>query len=138
VVTDGAFPTHSIVAVYVKRWIDLVVVFGNVLRMLPQWAHNGITHMELAKIQRRRNCRYPYVESCFKRLARRPLFLIHGKRDNYIRVEVIQKIFKGDIRPEEFWIVKGAKHNQSIEIATEEYRSKVRAFFLKHLGSANA
>jgi fermentation-respiration switch protein FrsA (DUF1100 family) len=95
--------------------------------------HAGITRMELARIQRRRRCRYPYVESSFRTLARRPLFLIHGKRDNYIRTEVIKAIFNGNGQPEQFWVVSGAKHNQSIQVAKEEYHEKVRAFFLTHL-----
>ncbi len=135
VVTDGAFPTHSIVTIYVERWVHLVVAFGGLLRMLPQWVHAGITRMELTRIQYRRNCRYPHVEKSFRALARRGLFLIHGKRDNYVRTEVIQAIFDGNGQPEQFWVVKGAKHNQSIQVAPQEYHDKVRAFFLTHLNA---
>ncbi len=133
VATDGAFPTHSVVSQYVRRWIDVVVAFGSLLRLLPKWVHRGITHMELTKIESRRRCRYPHVETSFQKLAARPLFLIHGKRDNYIRAELIESLFSGDKQPEEFWIVPQAKHNQSIEVAPDEYQSKVRTFFLKHL-----
>ncbi len=76
VVTDGAFPTHSLVTIFVRRWIDFVVSFGRVFRMLPQWMFSMITRIELFRIQRRRNCRFPFVESCFQHLAAsRPLLL---------------------------------------------------------------
>jgi len=136
VVTDGAFPTHSIVAIYVERWVHLVVPFGGILNFFPPWAHAAITRIELRRIQRRRRCQYPIVENSFRQLAKRPLFLIHGKRDNYVRTEVIKSIFQDNGQPEQFWIVRGAKHNQSIEVATEEYQKRVRAFFAEHLGGA--
>ena len=138
VATDGAFPTHSIVTIYVERWVHLVVAFGGLLRMLPRWVHASITRLELARIQRRRFCRYPHVESSFRTLAQRPLFLIHGKRDNYVRTEVIEAIFDGNGQPEQFWIVEGAKHNQSIQVAQEEYHDKVREFFLTHINPNKA
>ncbi|TWU13770.1 Alpha/beta hydrolase family protein [Symmachiella macrocystis] len=137
VITDGAFPTHSIVTIYVERWVHLVVAFGGLLRMLPPWVHAGITRMELARIQRRRHCRYPHMEKSFRSLTRRPWFLIHGNRDNYVRTEVIEAIFNGNGQPEQFWKVNGAKHNQSIQVAQHEYHDKVRSFFLTHLNPSN-
>lgn len=134
VVTDGAFPTHSIVADYVERWVPLVVPLGNMLRFLPRWVHVLIARVEISRIERRRGCRYPHVETSFCDLTSKPFLLIHGQRDNYIRAEMIRGIFRPNQQPEEIWVVKGAKHNQAVEVATEEYHRRVRDFFLGHLG----
>ena len=67
------------------------------------------------------------------RLAPRPLLMIHGGGDNYIRPEMAQDLFKRARAPKEFWLVDKAKHNQALELAADEYRRRILAFFDAHL-----
>lgn len=138
VVTDGAFPTHSLVTRYVQRWVHMIGVLGYVAHFLPDGLHRLITRIEIRRISRRNGCHYPHVETSFRQLTAKPFFLIHGKRDSYIHVEVVQDIFRPGRQPTDLWIVSGAKHNLCIEVAEEEYRQRVSEFFRRHLGDSKA
>jgi hypothetical protein len=59
--------------------------------------------------------------------------MIHGGADTYIKPEMAKALFRLAKEPKEFWLVDGAKHNQAINVATEDYRQRVLDFFLNHL-----
>jgi hypothetical protein len=59
--------------------------------------------------------------------------MIHGEADTYIKPEMARMLFDRAGPPKEFWLVEGAKHNQAIQVATEEYQRRVLDFFEKHL-----
>jgi len=42
-------------------------------------------------------------------------------------------LFRHARMPKEFWVVEGAKHNQALQTAGDEYRRRVLAFFVQHL-----
>jgi hypothetical protein len=46
-----------------------------------------------------------------------------------------QALFDLASEPKELWFVEGAKHNQALQIATEEYQRRVLTFFEAHLAS---
>src|SRR5207248_1837772 len=60
-------------------------------------------------------------------------FMIHGGGDTYIKPEMAQALFARAKPPKEIWVVEGAKHNQAIQIAGDEYHRRVCAFFERHL-----
>ncbi len=64
--------------------------------------------------------------------------MIHGSADNYIKPEMGQELFAMAGNPKEFWLVDGAKHNQAINDAGDEYKRRVRAFFDEHLANPTA
>jgi pimeloyl-ACP methyl ester carboxylesterase len=89
----------------------------------------------LRRIERERGCRFPYLERQISRLAPRPLLMIHGGGDTYIKPEMAQALFDRAGAPKEMWLVEGAKHNQALYQAGEEYRQRVLHFFQTHLES---
>jgi fermentation-respiration switch protein FrsA (DUF1100 family) len=61
--------------------------------------------------------------------------MIHGGGDTYIKPEMAQSLFGLANMPKEFWMVDGAKHNQAIMVAAEDYRTRVLEFFMTHLSN---
>ena len=55
------------------------------------------------------------LEKAIRRFAR-PLFMIHGEDDNYIKPEMARSLLKHARGPHSFWLVPGAKHNQALQI----------------------
>ncbi|HWY85681.1 MAG TPA: alpha/beta hydrolase, partial [Gemmataceae bacterium] len=88
----------------------------------------------LQNLERQRRCVFPSLEKVIRRLAPRPLLMIHGSADNYIKPEMAQTLFRMAGPPKDFWLVDGAKHNQSITQAGDEYKKRVLDFFDQHLG----
>jgi fermentation-respiration switch protein FrsA (DUF1100 family) len=86
-------------------------------------------------VAQERNVRYVNLERAIHRLAPRPFFMIHGEKDSYIKPSMARVLFDRAGEPKEFWQVPGAKHNQAIEVAPEEYRRRVLEFFEAYLGS---
>ena len=62
-----------------------------------------------------------------------PLLMIHGGADTYIKPKMARSLFDLAREPKEFWLVKGAKHNQALQVAGEEYRRRVLEFLQAHL-----
>src|SRR5262245_47484423 len=87
----------------------------------------------LGWIEEERNCRFSHLVRGIGRLTPRPLFMIHGGGDNYIKPEMARALFERARQPKEFWLVEGAKHNQAMQVAGDEYRQRVREFFESHL-----
>ncbi len=66
-----------------------------------------------------------------RRIAPRPLFLIHGSADNLTPVENSQILYKLAREPKELWIEPGIEHVQIFDKLTEEYVRRVSEFFDK-------
>jgi fermentation-respiration switch protein FrsA (DUF1100 family) len=64
--------------------------------------------------------------------------MIHGECDTYIKPTMAQAVFRRAAGPREFWVVPGAKHNQGLQLAGDEYRRRVLEFFERHLGAGPA
>jgi pimeloyl-ACP methyl ester carboxylesterase len=131
--TDGVFATRTTMVPYMRKW---VMIFSDrfwVQKLLPRWFYSLIAEGALRSLRRAHGWRFPHLESALRRLAPRPLFMIHGGADNYIKPEMARELFDRAKSPKELWIVEGAKHNQALTIAGDEYRRRVVAFFLEHL-----
>jgi hypothetical protein len=62
--------------------------------------------------------------------------MIHGEGDTYIKPDMARALFGLAGEPKEFWLVPGAKHNHGMQVAGDEYRSRVLRFFEQHLAEA--
>ena len=82
--TDGAYGTHTTMVPYLKRWIQIYSDRKLLQRVLPTWFYGIIGMVGAKKVARNRGVTYPSVEKAVARLNR-PLFMIHGAGDNYIR-----------------------------------------------------
>jgi dipeptidyl aminopeptidase/acylaminoacyl peptidase len=135
VVTDGAYGTHTTMVPYLKRWIQIYSDRKILQRVLPTWFYGVVGMVGAKKVARNRGVHYPSVEKALARLNR-PLLMIHGGGDTYIRAEMAEALFERARGPKELWVVPKAKHNQALTVAGDEYHAKVVAFFDAHLANA--
>lgn len=132
-VTDGVFATHSTMVPYMRKWVSIYSNRYWIQHLLPTWFYGLIARSAVRQTRRERGCRFPHLEHVIDRLARRPLLMIHGGADNYIKPEMARELFGLARQPKEFWLVEGAKHNQALHLAGEEYRQRVLTFFQEYL-----
>jgi fermentation-respiration switch protein FrsA (DUF1100 family) len=132
-VTDGVFATYTTLVPYMRRWFRIYNQNYALQGLLPSWYYGLIGLSALAQTGRERNCHFPHLEAALPRLAPRPILMIHGEGDSYILPEMAERLFKRARGPKEFWLVPGAKHNQALHLAGDEYRRRVLAFFEQHL-----
>jgi fermentation-respiration switch protein FrsA (DUF1100 family) len=101
--------------------------------LFPDWYLRVLAKRALRIVSAQRKCHYPSLERAIARLTPRPLLMIHGGADNYIKPPIARTLFEYAGEPREFWLVDKAKHNQAINVANGEYQRRVLAFFDKHL-----
>jgi pimeloyl-ACP methyl ester carboxylesterase len=134
-VTDGAYATYTTMVPYMKRWIGIYSQRHRLQQALPGWFYGLIGVTGVKKVARNRGVTYPSVEKAAGRL-RRPLLMIHGEADTYIKPEMARALFDRAAGPKELWLVPKAKHNQAHQAAGDEYHRRVVAFFDRHLAGA--
>jgi alpha-beta hydrolase superfamily lysophospholipase len=134
-VTDGAFATYTTLVPYMRQWYRIYNDHYFMQEMLPPWYYGVIGLAGLRQIERERRCHFPHLEKALRRLAPRPLLMIHGGGDTYIKPDMARALFDRARAPKEFWLVEGAKHNQALPVAGDEYRRRVLEFFERHLAS---
>jgi pimeloyl-ACP methyl ester carboxylesterase len=135
-VTDGVFATYTVLVPYMRQWFRIYNHNYVAQHMLPSWYYGQIGKVGVRQIERERNCHFPYLERVIGKLAPRPLLMIHGGADTYIKPEMARALFDAAREPKEFWLVGSAKHNQALQVAAGEYERRVREFFDTHLASS--
>ncbi len=134
-VTDGAFGTYSTVVPYLRRWFRLYNPHHAIHDLIPDWYFGKVGRVGLKQVEQARHCRFPDLEKYVGRIGPRPLLMIHGEADTYIRPDMARALFRRARKPAEFWLVKDAKHNQALLTDGSEYRSRVLRFFEQHLAN---
>jgi fermentation-respiration switch protein FrsA (DUF1100 family) len=132
-VTDGMFGTGSTVFPYMRQWFKIYHTGLVSPAMIPVWYIRVVGRKALRQIELARRCRFPSLAVAIPRLAPRPLLMIHGELDTYIKPDMARALFDLAGQPKEFWLVDGARHNQALHVAGEEYRRRVLSFFDEHL-----
>jgi pimeloyl-ACP methyl ester carboxylesterase len=132
-VTDGIFATRSTMIPYMRQWVAIVSSRRRLQRILPDWYYGLLADAGLRRIEGERGCKFPPLERDIGALAPRPLLMIHGGADTYIKPDMAKALFRRARGPKEFWLVDGAKHNQALSVAGDIYRGRVLAFFKEHL-----
>jgi pimeloyl-ACP methyl ester carboxylesterase len=135
-VTDGAFATITTMLPYMRKWASLYLTWRRLEGLIPRWLYLLVAYYALGHVSRRRRCWFPSMERAMARLSPRPLLMIHGGNDTYIKPEIAQALFRLARQPKELWLVPQAKHNQAIYLAADEYRQRVLGFFQRHLSGA--
>lgn len=129
VACESAYSTRTMMSLFSKRWISLLV---------PQWMSGWIPawHVELSLSggrlysELKRKCRYVYLERYLPVLRNRPVLLISGAQDNYVRPEIAQSLEEAlGEDSSELWMVPKARHNGSRQTDQEEYDRRLSAFF---------
>jgi fermentation-respiration switch protein FrsA (DUF1100 family) len=132
-VVDGVFACMTTMIPFMYRFVMIYTNLPFLVRFLPRWYLRLVAGIALREIEELRKCHYPPLEPCLAKLAPRPLLMIHGGADNYIKPDMAQALFDLAREPKEFWLVENAKHNQSFHLAAAEYKNRVLSFFDKHL-----
>jgi fermentation-respiration switch protein FrsA (DUF1100 family) len=132
-VTDGVFAAYTTLVPYMRQWFRIYNRHHVLQALLPSWYYGLVGRAGLRLAERERHCRFPHLETALPRLAPRPLLMIHGGGDTYIKPEMARRLYQRAGQPKEFWLVEGAKHNQAFQLAGAEYRRRVLEFFLQHL-----
>ncbi|MBY0460145.1 MAG: alpha/beta fold hydrolase [Gemmataceae bacterium] len=134
VVTDGMYGTHTTVVPYMQRWIQIYSGNRRIQKALPNWFYGFVGTAGVRRVARNRGVTYPSVEKAAAKLNR-PLLMIHGEGDTYIKPEMAQALFARATGEKRLWMVPKAKHNQALHVAPDEYARAVREFFDRHLAS---
>jgi pimeloyl-ACP methyl ester carboxylesterase len=134
-VTDGVFAVYTTLIPYMRHWFRIYNEHYVRQAMFPSWYYGRLGMIGLGWIEAERHCRFPHLEPALRRL-RRPLLLIHGGADTYIKPEMARALFEVAGPPKEFWLVPEAKHNLAFHVAGDEYRRRVLEFFDRHLAKA--
>ncbi len=132
VVTDGAYATRTTVVPYMRRWIPIYSRARLMQRFLPSWFYWVVAVVGIRRVGRSRGVRYLSLEGALGRL-KRPVLMIHGGGDTYIKPQMAESLFGRLPGPKELWIVPKAKHNQALPTAEDEYHRRVIEFFDKYL-----
>lgn len=132
IVTDGAFGTYTTMLPYMRKWVAIYDESYLTHGLFPAWFYTLVARAGVQKVQHARKVRFKHVERYMSQL-KRPLLMIHGGNDTYIKPEMARELFRRAAGPKSFWIVAGAKHNQALNIAGFEYSQRVVEFFDLHL-----
>ncbi len=132
ITTDGAFATKGTMLPYMRKWVSIYNNRYLVHGLLPSWFYGWLAMVGIRRVARERGVRYLHIEKALGGL-RRPLLMIHGEKDTYIKVDMAQELYEIATSPKELWIVPKAKHNQCLALAGDAYSKKVIGFFDHHL-----
>lgn len=135
-VTDGAFGTVATMIRFMIKWVSIYNHNFNIQKIVPKWGYGLLALSALNEVHRRRQLAFPSVRNALRRLSaqKQRLYMIHGKADSYIRPEIALDLFKAAPRNlRQLWMVEGARHNQGIEVAEDEYKLYTASFFSEHL-----
>ncbi|NQU76107.1 MAG: alpha/beta fold hydrolase [Planctomycetes bacterium] len=130
---DGAFSTDAVCISMMKRWACIFARIRLAYENHPEWFWKVLLWLLLRRAQRKMGCRYPSVRKALREMAPRPIMFVHGQKDSYVQVEQTQMLHTLAPAPKYMWIVPGAKHNQSVVVAPEDYARRTVAFFQKYL-----
>lgn len=139
VATDGAYATYSTMVPYMQRWVHIYVKGFKAIRKLivRGWFYGQLAKATMKAVGQRRNVQFLSVEKALKTMTQ-PLLLIHGSADTYIKSEMAQQLLRmARPRAKDLWLVPGAKHNQALNVAGQDYHKKLVEFFDRHMGEAS-
>ncbi|MGL4553084.1 MAG: alpha/beta hydrolase [Gemmataceae bacterium] len=131
-VTDGMFGFETATLPHMRKYFKIYNTRFP-LDTIPDWYLMHVCRVSMRQIEQARGCRFESVEAAVKGLGSRPLLMIHGEADSYIKPSSARELFARASGPRELWMVGGAKHNQALQVAEPEYRGRVLAFFDRNL-----
>ncbi|MFQ5590071.1 MAG: alpha/beta hydrolase [Phycisphaerae bacterium] len=138
IVTDGAFSSDATLEYLMKRFATIFARVRVVAANHPAVFWRFMRWMVFRECRRRFNCDFPSVRKALVRLGRTPILFIHGEKDSCVPVGQSQMLYKLARGPKELWVVRGAKHNQSILVDPDTYARKVIKFFNEYLPTSQS
>ena len=138
IVVDGAFSSDTLIEYMMKRFATTFARIKVVARNHPAAMWRFLRWMLFRDCARRFQCRFPSLRKVVARLKNKPILFIHGEKDSYIPVAQSVDLHRLARGPKELWIVQGAKHNQSVLTAPDEYARRLIGFYDQYLASRPA
>lgn len=132
-VVDGVYGIYSTMLPYMRKWISIYNSSYAIHKLMPDWTYYWIARTGVNRVARAQKVRFLDLAPAIRRFAPRPLFMIHGGGDTYIKPSMAEELFAQAGEPKEFWLVEKARHNQALQVAGDEFRRRVLAFFDRHL-----
>lgn len=133
IVCDGLFSSDATLEYLMKRWAYIFAKVRFVYENHPP-AFWRFLRWRLTRVCRRKlKIEFPSVRKALLKMPPRPVLFIHGEKDSYIPVDQARMLYELAPEPRQLWIVKGAKHNQSVVIQPREYARRTVEFFDVHL-----
>ncbi len=133
IMCDGAFSTTETLVTLMKRWASIFGRVKLVYQNHPDAFWRFLLWCMMRFAQPRLSRRFPSVRKALANMISRPIMLIHGERDSYIRSDQAELLHRAAGKPKYLWIVPKAKHNQSVTTVPDEYAARTTAFFRKYL-----
>ena len=137
IVADGAFSNDTTLEYLMKRWAYIFAKIRFVYENHPPQFWAFLRWLLFRECRRKLNCEFPSVRKALRRMHPRPILFIHGEKDSYIPVEQSHLLYRLAGYPKYLWVVKGAKHNQSVVVDPDRYAARTVAFFNRYLGNVS-
>lgn len=138
IITDGAYSSDTTMEYLMRRFARTFAKIQVVARNHPAFVWRILRWLLFRECRRRFHCDFPSVRKAVSQLGDTPILFIHGGRDSYIPIEQSQDLYDLARGPRELWIVRGARHNQSVVLQPKLYATRLRNFFDKHLGGSTS
>lgn len=140
VVSDSAFSTLETITDYMQKWVTIFAYvpfiyhrFSSfVIRRINYRSYRLLGRMAMKTAQLRYRFRFPSLEKVLS-TSPVPVLFIHGCQDSFINFHHARFLYEKSAGPKELWLVEGARHNEAVKVAPEEYARKVTDFFKKYL-----
>ncbi len=133
IITDGAFSSDCTLEHLMKRWAKIFAKVKIVYENHPPEFWRFLRWCLFITCRIKFKCTYPSVRKALTRMVPRPMLLIHGERDSYIPVEQSRLLYALTAQPKFLWVVRAAKHNQSVDVQPAEYARRTVQFFDRYL-----
>lgn len=127
IVTESAFCTQMIQHWFARHWAKLFVPDW-LLRLVPDWHVRWTVDLARGMTAWRRGLRYPVLRRLLPRLAGRPVLMISGKRDSYVKPDIARQMQQCAGEGCELWLVPKARHNDARTIDQDAYDRRVTGF----------
>ncbi len=133
IITDGAFSSDCTLEHLMKRWAKIFAKVRIVYENHPPEFWRFLRWSLFLTCRLKFKCTFPSVRKMLTRMIPRPMLFIHGDRDSYIPVDQSRLLYALSGQPKHLWIVRGAKHNQSVDLRPAEYARRTVEFFDHYL-----
>ncbi len=132
IVSDSGFSTLRTMISYMQKWVSIFTSTAFIYKRLNYRSYSILAKMSIKMAEIKYRIRFPSLE---KTLAEYhlPVFFIHGKQDSFIDHSHARFLYEKSSGPKEIWIVDGARHNEGIKVAPQEYARNALGFFDKYL-----
>lgn len=132
IVSDSGFSTLQTMISYMQKWVSIFTSTAFIYKRLNYRSYLVLAKMSIKMAEIKFRIRFPSLEKILAE-CHLPIFFIHGKQDSFIEHTHARFLYEKSLGPKEIWIVDGARHNEGIKVAPQEYARKAVGFFDKYL-----